>query len=85
MIKEVNMSEIESFGNHGAMLLGICRGLQALTAALCRTDEERAILEDQLQHYLEGTATGLVGQELSMYQIPLEGMLKVVKEIKDQG
>ncbi|MGN8276763.1 hypothetical protein [Pseudomonas sp. SMN5] len=77
------MSEIpDKFGPQEAMLLGLIKAVQALTAVTYHTSPKRDALEEQFKIYLD-KETGFDGERLRSYRAPLEGMLKIINDIKE--
>lgn len=68
------------FDRQDAMLLGLVKAVQALTAVTYHTSPKRDALEEQFKIYL--AAGDLEGDLLRAYKAPLEGMLKIIDEIK---
>lgn len=78
------MSEVPAgFDRKDAMILGLIKAVQALTAVTYHTSAKRDALENQLKIYLESQSTGLQGDLLNSYKAPIEGMLTIIKEIQD--
>lgn len=73
----------QGFDRQDAIILGLIKAVQALTAVTYHTSPKRDALEEQFKIYLEGTGTGLQGDLLKHYQAPIDGMLKIIDEIKD--
>lgn len=77
------MSDVPAgFDRKDAMILGLIKAVQALTAVTYHTSAKRDALENQLKTCLDSQSTGLQGDLLKSYKAPIEGMLTVIEEIK---
>lgn len=77
------MSEVPAgLDRQDAMILGLIKSVQALTAVTYHTSIKRDALESQLKIYLDSESTGLQGDLLKSYKAPIEGMLTIINEIK---
>lgn len=66
---------------HDAMILGLAKAVQAIAAVTYHTSPKRDALEEQVNIYLD--KSGLDGDLLTAYKMPLEGVLQVIQDIKD--
>ncbi|SEJ49357.1 hypothetical protein [Pseudomonas sp. NFR16] len=76
------MSNSPKYDHQDAMIVGLVRTVQALTAVLYRTSKERDKLENQLNKYLAPESSSFTPEQFAAYKIPLEAALQIIGEIK---
>ncbi|QJI21402.1 MULTISPECIES: hypothetical protein [unclassified Pseudomonas] len=78
------MSSIPAgFDRQDAMLQGMLKAIQALTAVIYSTSPKREGLEQQLRIFLNDKDTGLPENLLGTYKLPLEAALVIIEQIKE--
>lgn len=70
------------FDRQDALLQGVLRTIQALTAVLYRASHERDALERQLKVYLDEDNSEMPEDLQRTAQLPLQAALNVIAEIK---